>query len=59
MANENRGKIVNFIQQNIVGVATVVGIFFLFIPTPKLIIDVCMVLNLALAMIILLVVLYT
>ena len=59
MANENRGKIVNFIQQNIVGVATVVGIFFLFIPTPKLIIDVCMVLNLALAIIILLVVLYT
>ena len=56
MANESRGKILNFIQNNIVSVAVVIVVFLLFIPIPKALIDLSMILNLAFAIIILLVV---
>ena len=56
---KNRSQILNFIQQNYVGVAAVLVIFFLFIPMPKVIIDICMILNLAASIVILLVVVYT
>ena len=56
MANEGRGKVMNLIQHNYVAVSIVLVIFLLFIPIPKIIIDLCMILNLAFAIIILLVV---
>ena len=59
MANENRGKVLNFIQQNIPGVAAVVVVLMLIIPLPKSFIDFFMILNLALSVVILLVVIYT
>lgn len=59
MANENRGKVLNFIQQNIPGVAAVVVVLMLVIPLPKSFIDFFMILNLALSVVILLVVIYT
>lgn len=59
MANEGRGKVLNFILSNYVGVAAIVILFFLFIPMPKIMIDLCMILNLSFSIIILLAVLYT
>ena len=59
MANESRGKVMNFIQHNYVAVAAVLVIFLLFIPIPKILIDLTMILNLAFAIIILLAVLST
>lgn len=59
MANENRGKVLNFIQQNIPGVTAVVVVLMLIIPLPKSFIDFFMILNLALSVVILLVVIYT
>lgn len=59
MANENRGKVLNFIQQNIPGVAAVIVVLMLIIPLPKSFIDFFMILNLALSVVILLVVIYT
>ncbi|MCQ2575501.1 MAG: flagellar biosynthesis protein FlhA [Treponema sp.] len=59
MANERRGKILNFISSSYVGILVVAVLFALFMPLPKIFIDLCMVLNLAFAFIILLVVLYT
>lgn len=59
MANENKGKVLNFIQHNIVGVAAVVVVLMLLIPLPKSLIDVFMILNLALSVVILLIVIYT
>ncbi len=59
MANEGRGKVLNFIAHNYVAVAAVLVIFLLFIPIPKVIIDLCMILNLAFAIIIMLAVLST
>ena len=56
MANESRGNILKFITGNIVPVAVVLTVFLLFIPIPKFIIDLSMILNLAFAIIILLVV---
>ena len=56
MANESRGKILNFLTGNIVPVAIVVCVFLLFLPIPKRLIDLSMILNLALAIVILLVV---
>ena len=59
MAEENekkRGSIVTILQNNIVPVAVVMCIFLLFIPIPKLLVDLAMILNLALSIIILLVV---
>lgn len=59
MANENRVKFLDFISKNIVGVTAVAVIFFLIIPMPKILIDFFMVVNLAFAIIILLVVVTT
>lgn len=59
MANERRGRIFNFLQHNVVGVAVVLVVFCIFVPMPKFVIDVCMVLNLAASIIVLLVVVYT
>ena len=59
MANESRGNILKFITGNIVPVAVVLAVFLLFVPIPKFLIDLSMILNLALAIIILLVVVRT
>ncbi len=59
MANESRGRVINFIQHNYVAVSVVLVIFLLFIPIPKILIDLCMILNLAFAIIIMLAVLST
>ena len=59
MANEGRGKVLNFITHNYVAVAAVLVIFLLIIPLPKVLIDLCMILNLAFAIIIMLAVLST
>ena len=56
MANESRGNILKFITCNAVPVAVVLAVFLLFVPIPKFIIDLSMILNLALSIIILLVV---
>ena len=57
MANEGRGNILKFITGNAVPVAVVLAVFLMFVPIPKFIIDLSMILNLALSIIILLVVL--
>ena len=59
MANEGRGKVLSFIEHNYVAVAAVLVIFLLFIPIPKVIIDLCMILNLSFSIIIMLAVLST
>ena len=59
MANESRGTILNFISGNIVPVAVVLAVFLLFVPIPKVLIDLSMIMNLMLAIIILLVVVRT
>ncbi|MDY3721442.1 MAG: flagellar biosynthesis protein FlhA [Treponema sp.] len=56
MANESRGNILKFITGNAVPIAVVLAVFLLFVPIPKFIIDLSMILNLALSIIILLVV---
>ena len=56
MANEKKGSFLSFITKNIVAVAIVLGVFLLFIPIPKVMIDLSMILNLAFSIIILLVV---
>jgi flagellar biosynthesis protein FlhA len=59
MANERRDKAFDFIVHNGVGVAFVIVVLMLVIPMPKFLIDICMALNLALSIIILLTVVYT
>lgn len=59
MANENKGNILNIIQKNLVGAIAIVVLVAMIVPTPKVLIDLLMVLNLALAITILLVVIYT
>lgn len=54
MANEGRGNILKFITGNIVPVAVVIAVFLLFLPIPKFLIDLSMILNLAFAIVILL-----
>ena len=56
MANNTREKIFSFLTRNIVAVAVVMCVFLLFIPIPRFLIDLSMVLNLAASIIILLVV---
>ena len=56
MANEGRGNILKFITGNIVPVAVVLAVFLLFVPIPKFLIDLSMILNLAFSIVILLVV---
>ena len=48
MANEKRGNVLNFIQQNALAVASVIGVFLLILPMPQLLIDFCMIINIAL-----------
>ena len=59
MANERRGNVLNFIQQNALAVASVIGVFLLILPMPQLLIDFCMIINIAISIIILLVVVTT
>ena len=59
MANEGRGRVMKLIQHNYVAVFVVLVIFILFIPIPKVLIDLCMILNLAFSIIIMLAVLST
>ena len=60
MANERRGNaVLTILQQNYVAVAAVLVIFLIFIPIPKVLIDLCMILNLAFSIIIMLSVLST
>ena len=57
MADERRGNsILTFIQRNAVPVAVVLSVLLLFVPIPKILVDLSMILNLAFAIIILLVV---
>ena len=59
MANENKFNLLDFIQKNVPGVAAVVVILMLVIPLNRFFIDIFMILNLAFAVVILLVVIYT
>ena len=59
MANEKRGSIADALQRNIVPVAIVVVVILLFIPLPKILIDLFMIVNLAFSFIILLAVINT
>lgn len=60
MANEGRGKgILNIFKQSYTGIAIVVVVLTLILPMPKVIIDLCMIINMALAITILLVTVYT
>lgn len=59
MANENKGNFFTIIKNNMVGVMAVVVIVMLVIPLPKVFIDFFMIINLALAITILLTVIYT
>ncbi len=59
MANEKRGNVLNFIQQNAVMVAALLGVFMVILPMPQLLVDFCMILNIAISVVILLVVVST
>ena len=59
MANEGRGKISNFISKNYVAVLVVAIVLLIFIPIPKILIDLFMILNLAGSFVVLLAVLNT
>lgn len=60
MANENgRGKVLTFIRTNMIGIFAVVAVLMLIIPIPKVLIDFLMIINLALALLVLLTVVYT
>ncbi len=61
MANRSKGLegFLNGIQNNAVAVAVVVTVLLMFIPVPKTLIDLFMVINLAVSIIILLTVIYT
>lgn len=59
MANENKGRILDFLTKNFVGMVAIVVVLMLVLPLPKNIIDILMTLNLAFAIIILLIVIYT
>lgn len=59
MPNERRDRVVNFILNNMMSVASVIVVLMLVIPLPKILIDICMALNIALSIVILLIVIYT
>ena len=59
MANENKGNILNIIQNNAIAVAAILIVLMLIIPLPTILLDFFMAVNLALAIVILLIVLYT
>lgn len=54
MANESKGSILKFINDNALPVASVLTVFLVIVPIPKFLIDLCMILNLAFSIIILL-----
>ncbi len=60
MANENgRGKVLTFIRTNMIGIFAIVAVLLLIIPIPKVFIDFLMIINLAVALLVLLTVVYT
>ncbi|MBQ0004189.1 MAG: flagellar biosynthesis protein FlhA [Treponema sp.] len=59
MANENKGNILNIIQNNAIAVSAILIVLMLIIPLPTVLLDFFMAVNLALAIVILLIVLYT
>ena len=59
MANEGRGRVIDFIYQNYIAVGAIIIVFVMFIPLPKILIDLCMIFNLAFSFVVLLSVLYT
>lgn len=59
MANENKGNILNIIQNNAIAVAAILIVLMLIIPLPTILLDFFMAVNLALSIVILLIVLYT
>lgn len=60
MANENgKGKVLTFIRTNMIGIFAVVAVLLLIIPIPKVFIDFLMIINLAVALLVLLTVVYT
>lgn len=59
MPNENRDRILSFILNNMMAVASIIVVLMLVIPLPKILIDLFMALNVALSVVILLVVIYT
>ena len=59
MATEKKVSIVSLIQKNMIGVMAVVVIVMLVVPLPKVFIDLLMILNLAIAITVLLTVVYT
>ncbi|MBR5645594.1 MAG: FHIPEP family type III secretion protein [Treponema sp.] len=59
MANEGRGRVINFIYNNYIAVGAIIIVFVMFIPLPKILIDLCMIFNLAFSFVVLLSVLYT
>ena len=60
MANENgRGKVLTFIRTNMIGIFAVVAVLLLIIPIPKVFIDFLMIINRAVALLVLLTVVYT
>ena len=54
MANESKGSILKFINDNALPVASILTVFLVIVPIPKFLIDLCMILNLAFSIIILL-----
>ena len=60
MANENgKGKVLTFIRTNMIGIFAVVAVLLLIIPIPKVFIDFLMIINLAVALLVLLTGVYT
>ena len=59
MANESRGKFSNFFQKNYVAILVIAVVLLIFIPLPKFLIDLLMILNLAGSFLVLLAVLNT
>ncbi len=55
----SRSSIISWLQGNLVSVGVVVTVLMLFIPLPKFLIDIAMVVNLAIGLVILLTVIYT
>lgn len=54
MANERRGKILNFFSSNFPGVAAILIIVFMIIPIPHVVVDILMILNIAATILVLL-----
>ena len=59
MADENRQVLSDMIKNNSIAVAAILVVLMLIIPLPSFLLDLFMVINLALAVVILLIVIYT